>query len=70
MSFGGRGGKRILLATMMSARTGTSVAQILRMMDEGGTFTLANGEKVLFVTLMEPLPGERVASSDSYAPFR
>jgi hypothetical protein len=67
---GRRGGKRLALATSLSTRTGTSVAQILRMMEEGGTFTLANGEKVLFVTLMEPLPGELRSSSDSYAPFR
>lgn len=45
-----RAGKSYALDIALSARTGTSHAQIRRMREEGGTFTLANGERVLFVS--------------------
>ena len=55
---GGRSGKSFALDVALSARTGTPREMVRHMREEGGTFTMANGERILFCspdTLNKPV---------------
>jgi hypothetical protein len=57
-------------AKILAARTGVKAAQILRMMEEGGRFTIGYVTVQFEAPGLTPLPGRRYLEADSYADFR